>query len=148
MSAHTCRECGARYTADADSCDARFQALLALDHSRQEPWGSRHGQAFAAFALQHPSVFRTSLDAAWSSLFRIYCLNAAPFDVFNSLRRGRGGYLDDTSVPLRRPEPVSRPTMTIADLADFAAATYAGQLDAWCRATLAAWGATVDAPGS
>jgi len=143
-----CRECGARYASDADSCDARFHALLALDHSRQEPWGSRHGQAFAAFALQHPSAFPSSLDAAWSSLFRIYCLNEAPLDVFDSMRRGEGGRGDKASVPERRSESVSLPTMTIADLADFAAATYPAQLDAWCRATLAAWGAPIQAPAA
>lgn len=27
-----------------------------LDHSRQEPWGSRHGQVFAAFQLQHSAA--------------------------------------------------------------------------------------------
>jgi Family of unknown function (DUF5946) len=149
MTAQSCRECGARYTNDSDSCDVRFHALLALDHSRQEPWGVRHGQAFAAFALQHPSTFPTSLDAAWSSLFRIYCLDEAPLEVFGSLRRGKGGgHVDDASVPRRRSEPVSLPTMTIVDLADFAAPTYAAQLDAWCRATLAAWGAPSDAPAA
>src|ERR1051326_7998235 len=51
-----CVECGAEYESDEDSCVARFDRLLALDHSRQEPWGSRHGQAFAAFALQHPAT--------------------------------------------------------------------------------------------
>jgi hypothetical protein len=32
------------------------------------------------------------------------------------------------------------------DLGDFAASTYATQLDAWCRATLVAWGAAIHAP--
>jgi catechol 2,3-dioxygenase-like lactoylglutathione lyase family enzyme len=45
--------------------------LLALDHSRQEPWGSRHGVAFAAFALQHPARYATSLDPAWATLHRM-----------------------------------------------------------------------------
>ena len=117
--------------------------MLALDHSRQEPWGSRHGQAFAAFALQHPSAFPSSLDVAWSSLFRIYCLKEAPLDVFGSILRGESGRGDDVRVPVRRLEPVSLPTMTVVDLADFTASTYVAQLDAWCRATLAAWGAPI-----
>ena len=57
MTPTRCDECGARYTEPGDSCQARFDQLLALDHSRQEPWGSRHGLAFAAFALQHPRRF-------------------------------------------------------------------------------------------
>ena len=57
MTPTRCEECGAEYPEPADSCQARFDQLLALDHSRQEPWGSRHGLAFAAFALQHPRRF-------------------------------------------------------------------------------------------
>jgi len=52
-----CPECGASYATEDDSCSARFERLLALDHSRQEPWGSRHGQAFAAFALMSALLF-------------------------------------------------------------------------------------------
>ena len=53
----TCNECGARYGNSTDSCVVRFDQLLALDHSRREPWGSRHGLAFAVFALQHPQRY-------------------------------------------------------------------------------------------
>jgi hypothetical protein len=35
------------------------------------------------------------------------------------------------------------PTVTIADLDDFAADTYPLRLDAWCRAGLEMWGATL-----
>jgi hypothetical protein len=52
MHGSLCPECGATYSEEGDSCAARFDQLLALDHSRREPWGSRHGQAYAAFALQ------------------------------------------------------------------------------------------------
>jgi len=67
-----CPECGATYSEEGDSCAARFDQLLALDHSRREPWGSRHGQAFAAFALQHPVIHEASLDRGWAALWRIY----------------------------------------------------------------------------
>ncbi len=66
-----CPECGAAYQAAGDSCGARFDALLALDHARREPWGSRHGLAFAAFALQHPAAHAASLDRAWAALHRV-----------------------------------------------------------------------------
>ena len=53
----TCDECGVTYTETDDSCARRFDQLLALDHSWREPWGSRHGLAFAVFALQHQSRY-------------------------------------------------------------------------------------------
>jgi hypothetical protein len=138
-----CSECGARYSSDMDSCAARFDQLLALDHSRREPWGSRHGQAFAAFALQHPIQHRASIDSAWTALYRIYCLDQAPARVFGALRAAKGRVVSDPDVPARSPAPVNRPAITIADLGDFSATDYARRLDEWCRATLRAWGARV-----
>ncbi len=135
-----CPECGASYVAD-DSCAARFEQLLALDHSQQEPWGSRHGQAFAAFALQHPSRFAGSLDRTWTALHRIYVAGDPPGLVFEQLRSRRRDGLAHYSIPPRPEHPVARPSVTIADLGDFDAGTYAEQLDAWCRASLAMWGA-------
>ena len=132
---HQCPECGAQYSDPTDSCMLRFQQLLALDHSRREPWGSRHGQAFAAFALEHPSTHALSLDAAWDALYRIYHLNEAPGHVF-ATRRQR----PHVFVPVSRPpRPTSAFQITIADLGDFTAATYPSQLDRWCRAALAGW---------
>jgi hypothetical protein len=116
----------------------RFHHLLALDHSRREPWGSRHGQAFAAFALQHPETYAASLDRAWAALWRIYVAGEPPAHVFAALRDA-----GDRSVPgvPRRPERrTTVAAVTIADLDDFAPATYPERLDAWCRAALAAWG--------
>lgn len=139
-----CSECGARYSTDADSCAARFDQLLALDHSRREPWGSRHGQAFAAFALQHPIQHRASVDAAWTALYRIYCLDQRPARVFGSLRAAGGRIVSGPDVPPREPGSMTRPSITIADLGDFSATHYAARLDEWCRATLRAWGARVD----
>jgi hypothetical protein len=133
MTAHRCDECGAEYSDANDSCTTRFHTLLALDHSRREPWGSRHGQAFAAFALQHPDTYAPSLDAAWESLTRIYDRGQSPAHVFRTTRA-------DHRVDTARPEHRSRaPSVTIADLGDFAAETYAERLDAWCRASLASW---------
>ncbi len=137
------------YVAADDSCAAQFDALLALDHSRREPWGSRHGQAFAAFALQHPSAYPASLGRAWAVLHRIYVDGEAPARVFRSLAAaaGPGRAVPSTwRTPPRPPRPVAAPAVTIVDLADFTAATYPERLDAWCRATLVAWGASSVAP--
>jgi Family of unknown function (DUF5946) len=136
-----CPECGAAYASDDDSCAARFEQLLALDHSRQEPWGSRHGQAFAAFALQHPARFATSLDHAWAALHRIYVAGDRPSVVFERLRANRREVLGEWNVTARLPRPAAAPSITIADLGDFDARRYADRLDAWCRATLSMWGA-------
>jgi hypothetical protein len=142
MTGTHCSECGAHYSSSTDTCVARFDQLLALDHSRREPWGSRHGQAFAAFALQHPLLFVDSVDAAWAALYRIYCLDTPPTRVFADLRGLHDRTAFDGVVPRRPLVGRALPTVTIADLGDFSAATYPSQLDAWCRATLRAWGST------
>src|SRR5262245_58855980 len=142
MTATRCPGCGASYARDDDSCSARFEQLLALDHSRQEPWGSRHGQAFAAFELQHPQRFATSLDHTWAALHRIYVAGERPSFVFDRLRADRRTALGEWDVPARPPRPVSAPPVTIADLGDFDADGYADQLDDWCRAALSMWGVT------
>ena len=137
MTAFRCAQCGAEYENENDSCSARFDRLLALDHSRQEPWGSRHGQAFAAFALQHPATYPSSLDHAWQALFCIYFRGHQPAYVFAALRARR---FVDNDIPQRPDRRAEMPSVTIADLADFAADTYAERLDELCRASLAAWG--------
>jgi hypothetical protein len=135
-----CPECGATYSEEGDSCAARFDQLLALDHSRREPWGSRHGQAFAAFALQHPETHKTSLDRVWAALWRIYVAGEPPARVFGALVAHRGKVpLADKKVPTRPATRATMPSVTIRDLTDFAAETYPARLDAWCRATLASW---------
>ncbi|MEZ4457026.1 MAG: DUF5946 family protein [Gemmatimonadales bacterium] len=135
-----CAECGAEYRGD-DSCAVRFARLLALDHSRAEPWGSRHGQAFAAFALQHPERHAASLDHAWAVLHRIYVAGAPPAATFRAVIDGRGAIPAAWGTPPRPDRCRHAPTVTIADLGDFEAAAYRAGLDAWCRAALAAWGA-------
>jgi hypothetical protein len=145
MTTSECAECGARYSSAADSCANRFDQLLALDHSRREPWGSRHGQAFAAFVLQHPSRHPASLDVAWAALFRIYRLKEPASRVFAGLRAAAAGSNSAAGVPPRPSRMTTRAAVTIADLDDFAAATYATQLDEWCIATLRAYGADVPA---
>ena len=139
-----CPECGATYDDAGDSCAARFDALLALDHSRQEPWGSRHGLAFAVYALQHPVLHARSLDNAWAALTRIYLDGAPHADVFARLRSARGALPAEWNSRPRPAHPVRPPSITIADLGDFDATTYVARLDDWCRAALSMWG--VDAP--
>ena len=144
MSGHTCDQCGARYESPDDSCRHRFEALLALDHSRQEPWGSRHGSAFAAFTLQHPAgQAREVLERCWLLLYRIWVAGDDPLAVTQALRQAQGGaplYLSAPPLPPDAGQPRSFP-VTIGDLGDFGAQAYPRLLEAWCRATLEAWGA-------
>ena len=139
MTPRACPQCGAQYSSADDSCQLRFSRLLALDHSRQEPWGSRHGSAFAVYTLQHPAgQERTVLERCWLLLFRIWIAGDDPAAVASALRRvTAGGPLFLTAPPL--PVDAGQPRVfpvTIADLDDFERNAYPQQLDRWCRATL------------
>lgn len=101
-----CADCGAAWRDGEDSCAARFDRLLALDHSRREPWGSRHGIAFAVYALQHLTQFPATS---------------------RSMRE---------TPDLVVPHPRDGFAVTIDALGDFDAASYVTALERWCVATL------------
>jgi hypothetical protein len=125
-----------------EGCDARFEQLLALDHSRQEPWGPLHGLAFACFALQHPSQHITStLERAWLMLHRIVVAGDKPSDVARGLRRAHGSDASWQGAPFpgREAHP-ARFDVTITDLGDFPAERYAADAARWARATLVGYG--------
>jgi Family of unknown function (DUF5946) len=135
-----CIECGAVYDRESESCASRFEVLLALDHSRTEPWGSRHGLAFSAFALQHPRRFpRHVLERSWILLFKVYNEGEDPKRVIDALK-GYGKRNPNWTVPpLPAGTPDRHPTVTIASLGSFAPETYPRQLDGWCKDALAGW---------
>ena len=143
MTEHVCPQCGARYQSSDDSCNARFDSILALDHARQEPWGSRHGRAFAAFALQHPAGrSREALERCWTLLHRIWIAGDDPQAVARVLRRMNEGTDPAWTVPPLPGdvESARKFQVNIADLGDFDADRYPRLLEAWCRATLEAFG--------
>ncbi len=143
MPTTSCSQCGACYEASDESCFARFDLLLALDHSHTEPWGSRHGQAFAAFTLQHPESQTTeTLERCWAMLCRIYVSRDDPADVIRAMRRaGARTPLGWTVTGFPGRHTIRGAFgVTIADLGAFDAAEYAGRLDAWCESTLAGYG--------
>lgn len=137
-----CDQCGAPVAAGA-SCAERFDLLLALDQSRAEPWGSRHALAFAAFTLQHTrDASAETVQRCLEVLHRVCTLGEDTTYVANSLRSESGGVNPPiTSSHQRAPDTFA---FTIDDMGDFAGDSYAERLDAWCRATLAAWMRTDD----
>jgi len=135
-----CPGCGAVYVSADESCAACFDELLALDHSRAEPWGRRHALAFSAYALQHPDRFaRNVLERAWLLLYSVYVKGISADRVVEGLRRSGKNRPDWAAPPLPSGTPAPSFAVTIADLGSFAAETYPEQLDSWCRATLAGW---------
>src|SRR5690349_14481376 len=103
-----CAGCGAVFASAGESCASRFDVLLALDHGRVEPWGSRHALAFSAFALQHSDRFaRDVLQRAWLLLFSVYVNRSRVSRVTEALRRTgkRQPSWDVPPLPPGRPVP-------------------------------------------
>jgi hypothetical protein len=127
-----CESCGATYADANDSCSARFEQLLALDHSRREPWGSRHGLAFAAFALQHPARFDRATVHRSRELVERVIVGGEPLDRVVRGLRGRPSTLEGGPG-----EPLGgHYVVTIADPGEFDATTYVRDLERWCLAAL------------
>lgn len=148
-----CAQCGG--SSSGESCVDRLAVLLALDHSRQEPWGSRHGIAFAAYTLQHSAgIDESALQNCWFMLTRVYESGDNRLDVVNGIRatyrnkHGKGynksnsahSLIAQTACSLvKRKSPPTYFDVTIADLGDFIPDNYPELLDAWCLATIRAW---------
>ena len=135
-----CSQCGGEVS-NGETCSDRFNVLLALDHSRQEPWGPLHGVAFAVFALQHADNYTDDIvGSAWTTLNRVYVAGDSVADVVKNLRKLQGKRANWTGAPLAPRERAPRNfAVTIADLGDFDAETYVQKLEAMCLSTIAAW---------
>ncbi len=147
-----CPECGAPM--DPRSCDELFHALLALDHSRQAPWGPLHGVSVSCFLLQHPSRLPTDDGAMAWALLRAYLEGG--LDEANRLgghaRRGNSHRVQgeparvvrDAALP-HRDAPRSRFSVTIQDVAvdgTFPSSEFTQRVKSWAAATVDAlsWG--------
>lgn len=138
-----CADCG------AERCDELFETLLALDHSRQEPWGPLHGVVAPCYFLQHSA---RSADSSWSvywSMLRAYLAGGtAALDAMtnqlralNSHRKGGLGPESVADVPVKSP-PLHGFVVTIAEVAvdgTFPAEGYEDRVREWAEATAAAW---------
>ncbi|WP_076970991.1 DUF5946 family protein [Streptomyces sparsogenes] len=144
-----CPECGAPM--DPRSCDELFHALLALDHSRQEPWGPLHGVSVSCFLLQHPSRVPADDGAMAWALLRAY-LEGGLGEVNRLVGRARRGNSHrvkgepsrvsrDAALP-HRDALRSRFSVTIKDVAvdgTFPAVEFTQRVEAWAAATVEAW---------
>ncbi|BDM74707.1 hypothetical protein HEK616_81940 (plasmid) [Streptomyces nigrescens] len=144
-----CAECGVPM--NSRSCDDLFQALLALDHARQEPWGPLHGVSVSCFLLQHPSQLPADDGAMAWTLLHAYLEGG--LDEVNQLvdqaRLGNSHRVKNIPprvvrdvAPPRRDAPPSRFSVTIEDVAvdgTFPAEGFAERVKAWAAATVDAW---------
>jgi hypothetical protein len=138
----SCPQCGAIFADETSSCEAQFDKLLALDHSRVQPWGSRHGLAFSTFAMQHPEGrTRAQLTACWIMLYRVWIKGDNRAKLAAAMRERQNLPTEEWGVPALPPAPAAtaRYAVTIADLGEFDADSYVHKLEEWGRATLAAW---------
>ncbi len=145
-----CMECGAP---TLRSCDDLFQELLALDHSRQAPWGPLHGIAVACFFLQHSARLPGTAGAVYWAMLHAYLrgglLAVAPMadrvrHLNSHQRHGRAPEASD--FPGAPPFPDVMPpcnfATTIADVAldgSFSADGYEERIRSWAEDTVSAW---------
>ncbi|WP_199809877.1 DUF5946 family protein [Streptomyces sp. NRRL F-5126] len=151
-SCEPCPECGAPMDPlDPRSCDELFHALLALDHSRREPWGPLHGVSVSCFLLQHPHRLPADGGAMARALLRAYLRGG--LDEVDRLvgqaRRGNSHRVRGTPSRVVRDAAVphcdaSRPrfSVTIQDVAvdgTFPASEFTQRVEAWAAAAVDAW---------
>jgi hypothetical protein len=143
-----CRECGG--DAAAAPCAELFLRLLALDHSRAQPWGGLHAVNVACYFLQHPSLLaRPQLDAQWAvvMLFLDDGLDALAARTAAAVRRNshrHGGRHVEASGG-RAPDFA----VTITDVAvdgTFPAEGFPQRVGRWAAATRSGWAAALSRP--
>jgi hypothetical protein len=135
-------ECGAT---DSMVCAERFRLLLALDHSREAPWGPLHGLAVACYRLQHPSALSPGEPAVLLRMVDAYRREGLPGFERIAQDRRRANSRRGHGVQPPGDEPVGAPgafTFTIDDLAvdgTFPAEGYSTRVQAWAESTALAW---------
>lgn len=131
-----------------ESDEELFHRLLALDHSRQPPWGPLHGVAVACYLLQQADAPVAEDDYNLETL-RVFLAGGQPALTAlaeqrtrrNSHRAGSNSPFPPSSGQLLRGPPPSFAT-TITDVAlngTFPAPGYEQRVRQWAAHTLQAW---------
>lgn len=127
-------------------CGELFQRLLALDHSRSEPWGPLHGVVVACYRLQHPATLTQGSHPFLLELLRTYVEGGAEAArrMTERARRANSHRVRqrEPTAPAPRPGVPTGFAVTISNVAvdgSFPADHYPERVRAWAEATLAAW---------
>ncbi len=122
-------------------CQERFEALLALDHSRREPWGPRHGLAVAVHTLQHPAgASRERLERCWVIAYRCAVSGDDPWRLSRAMSGRAHTPASGWGVPELPPAPPPGGyRITIQGLGEFDATRYPDDLRDWALATVDRW---------
>lgn len=137
MTAETtaCAECGA--SGLLGTCAGLFDALLALDHQRLQPWGRYHGLNVACYFLQHPSRSPTSaLGGQWQMVTTFL---AGGLDAMNALQASLVRSNRNGARPWNFDPPPARSSMAVVTIEDtavdgtFPAAGYEQRMLSWAR---------------
>ncbi|RTL66297.1 MAG: hypothetical protein EKK42_18130 [Pseudonocardiaceae bacterium] len=121
-----------------------YERLLALDHSREPPWGPLHAVVVAAYTLQHNDSPVRENDPRLA-LLRAFVGGGVPAlaRLTSAHRRANShrssGPRDEDATPLTRPASYA---VTIADVAvdgEFPAEGHEERMRAWAAAVLDAW---------
>jgi hypothetical protein len=140
-----CAQCGA---VSDTPCEELFQRLLALDHSRREPWGPLHGVAVACYRLQHPASLAEGAHTFPLELLRTHVAGGAEASrkLTERSRRANSHRVRrrEHTAPASSPDAPTRFAFTVAEVAvdgSFPAGGHSERVRSWARATLTAWSA-------
>jgi Family of unknown function (DUF5946) len=129
------------------TCPDLFLGLLALDHSRRQPWGAYHGVSVATYLLQHPSLSAPAMLPAQWSMVNVFAQDGiAAVQAFAAARvaRNRGGsrQTGEPAADVDLGHPPGAFAVTIADVSvdgSFPAAGFQARVALWVQATIEAW---------
>ncbi len=154
-----CPECGA--PARPHSCEDLFGAVLALDHSRREPWGPLHSVTVSCYLLQHPSRLPEAARARPWAVLHTYLDGGLPAvtRLAEGARRANShcgrGVQPSEAFPGSPPPPLTTPptafSVTVNDVAHdgtFPADGFPERVTAWAEAVISAWNAPTTATGA
>lgn len=123
-----------------------FEVLLALDHSRREPWGPLHAVAVACYRLQRTEVQIRS-DDPLIEILRAFLAGGRPSLVTAVARLRGAGMHASEGASLAVPAGFDMTILDVSVDGSFPAEGYEQRVRRWAATTLAAWAGTDDGLG-